>query len=82
MEKKMNVLFDDVIDQLRNSGTDENLQLAITLSNIKTKISKNIIDVILFFRDNVLPLIEDKNDGNMNMLIIRKMISMIDAIDE
>lgn len=80
MEKKMNVLFDDVIDQLRNSGTDENLQLAITLSNIKTKISKNIIDVILFFRDNVLPLIEDKNDDNM--LIIRKMISMIDAIDE
>lgn len=76
----MNVLFDDVIDQLRNSGTDENLQLAITLSNIKTKISKNIIDVILFFRDNVLPLIEDKNDDNM--LIIRKMISMIDAIDE
>lgn len=80
MEKKMNVLFDDVIDQLRNSGTVENLQLAITLSNIKTKISKNIIDVILFFRDNVLPLIEDKNDDNM--LIIRKMISMIDAIDE
>lgn len=79
-KKKMNVLFDDVIDQLRNSGTDENLQLAITLSNIKTKISKNIIDVILFFRDNVLPLIEDKNDDNM--LIIRKMISMIDAIDE
>ena len=81
MEKKMNVLFDDVIDQLRNLGTDENLQLAITLSKIKTKISKNIIDVILFFRDNVLPLIEDKNSDD-NVLIIRKMISMIDAIDE
>ena len=80
MEKKMNELCDDVIDQLRNSGTDENLQLAITLSKIKTKISKNIIDVILFFRDNVLPLIEDKNSDNV--LIIRKMISMIDAIDE
>lgn len=80
MEKNINVL-DELINQFRNSGSesDEDLHLAKKLSDVKTKISGNIIEAILFFKNNVVPLIDKNSD---NMLIIRKMINAIDAIDE